>query len=108
MIDDVRKMGGGGGGGDMPEVIAKLQLDQAVLAERVSNMHDDFGRRFDATDKKLDEISKGIASMAPSLARIETEIKHKIDYKWLALSVFAIIMVMLRYEIVELFNQPPQ
>lgn len=92
----------------MSDEITKLKLDQAVLTERMGNMRDDFGRRFDATDKKLDEISKGIASMAASLARIETEIKHKIDYKWLALSVFAIIMVMLRYEIMGLFNQPPQ
>jgi hypothetical protein len=50
------------------------------------------------------EIRRDLTDIKVTLAEIKTELRHKIDYKWLTIYVLGIIAVVLREEIAALFR----
>lgn len=70
---------GGNGGGGMDYRVNKLEDEMKAV-------------RSDLTDIKV------------TLARIETELGHKISYKWMALYIAGLAAIILRTEIASLFG----
>lgn len=63
----------------------------------------DMEKRVEKLEASIDKVSERLTAIEVSLARIDTKLDSKIDYKWLAVYVFGIIAVVLRSEIASLF-----
>lgn len=66
--------------------------------------YDGMGPRIDALEKRMNRVEDKLDRIAETVARIEGKLDAKVDYKWALAITTAVILVILRAEILTLFS----
>jgi len=64
--------------------------------------------RVSRLEGKIDKVEERLTSIEVSLARIDTKLDSKIDYKWLSIYILGLAALVLRQEILAFFNSAAQ
>lgn len=92
---DLKGGGGGGNSGGMEERVATLEANVGHIRTDVGELKSD-----------VKSLSRDMADVKVILARIEAELSHKVDYKWLTVYVLGLVAVLMREEILAFFRAP--
>ncbi len=93
---ELEHLKGGGGGGTfdgMEPRIAKLEAQMEAARSDLGDLK-----------SRAETASKDLSDIKTALARIEAELRHRVDYKWLTVYVLGIAALILREEIAALFR----
>jgi len=87
-----------------PEPAGPTESRQPLQKGGGGDNFDGMEKRIDKLDAAVDSLRKDLTDIKVMLARMEADLSHKIDYKWMSAYVIGLAMLMLREEIAALFK----